>query len=374
LYGARPLKRAIERDLLAPLADGVNQYGEKLKLSAGVDVPASGDRIEVTVRGLPPSIAAAAPPSLAPSAQRAASVRRRAQAIARSPAVLDVRNNLFQLRRLLLRKDAHPGNRFVDPATRERVRRLSGIADAVTKLGEDSTRIEDELLLHVYESAPLSMAPDSIDAELSRLEGAAELTLLKLFCLRYDDPDQVTVALFGESHRDVFALARAYRRIALGLGAARDDDAAAVRVSWYGRHGRHLRRNFVDDKETESFLESHRSGVIGLVLAVRAADAAARFEEESGLHVFEEERDRDAHPVLVDTAAGPPDRYKPPKDVEFRSAIVGRRRRTYVQKQQTIQDATLGKEYRWLTRGFEEALAAAIEEALRMRTAGLIEG
>jgi hypothetical protein len=371
LYGARPLKRAIERDLLAPLADAVNQYGDKLKLSADVDVQA--DRVAVSVRALSPSAAAAQPPSMAPAAGRAAALRRRAQAIARSPAVLDLQNNLYQLRRLVQRKSAHPGRRLNDPASRERIRRLTAISDAVGKLDEDATRLEDELLLHVYESAALSMSREGIQAELGRLDAAAELALLNLYSLRFENPHRMTVALYGESHGDVFDLARAYYAIARGLGETEVGEAPGVGVSWFSRQGKHtLQRNFVEEKDVEKFLDSPRGGVIGLVLDLRGAFAAARFEGETGLHVFEEEKDRNSRGVLVEASVLPLGEYAPPKDVEFRSATVGQRRRTYLGKQQRIEDRGLRREYRWLSRPFEEALGAAMEEGLMGRTGALL--
>jgi ATP-dependent Clp protease ATP-binding subunit ClpA len=372
LYGARPLKRTIERDLLAPLADAVNQYADKLKLTADVDV--EGDHVDVTVRALSPAAAATQPPSLAPAAARAAELRRRAQAIVRSPAALDLQNNLYQLRRLILRKSAHPGKRFIDPASRERVRRLTTISDAIEKLSDQTTRIEDELLLYVYESAPLTMPHEAIDPELSRLESSAELALLNLYSLRYADPHRITVALFGEAHADVFMLARGYFRIAQELGPTENGESAHVGVSWFSRQGKHtLQRNFVDDRDAAAFVSSPRGGVIGVALDLRAAFTAPRFEDEAGLHVLEDEPGRDPHGVLVDTSLVPPGEYKPPKDVEFRSAIVGQRRRTYILKQQNIQDVSLGCGYRWLTQPFEMALAEAIDEGLRRRTRAILQ-
>ena len=46
-YGARPLKRRIERDLLAPLAGALNQYDARLKLEAKVVLAAGKVRVEV---------------------------------------------------------------------------------------------------------------------------------------------------------------------------------------------------------------------------------------------------------------------------------------------------------------------------------------
>ncbi len=47
-YGARPLKRAVERELLAPLADAVNAYSPDLPLEA--DATAENGAIRITVR------------------------------------------------------------------------------------------------------------------------------------------------------------------------------------------------------------------------------------------------------------------------------------------------------------------------------------
>jgi hypothetical protein len=183
----------------------------------------------------------------------------------------------------------------------------------------------------------------------------------------------MTVALYGDSHGDVFALAKAYYVITHSLGAPESGDGPPVGVSWFSRQGKHtLQRNFVEEKDVETFLDSPRGGVIGLVLDVRGAFAAAWFKGEAGLHVFEEEKDRNSRGVLVETSVLPPGEYAPPKDVEFRSAAAGQRRRTYVGKQQRIEDRGLSKEYRWLSRPFEEALLAAMGEGLRVRTGKLL--
>ncbi|MEW6284582.1 MAG: AAA family ATPase, partial [Candidatus Eremiobacterota bacterium] len=46
-YGARPLKRAIERELLTPLAEGLNRFGPEVPLRATVEV--KGDALSVQV-------------------------------------------------------------------------------------------------------------------------------------------------------------------------------------------------------------------------------------------------------------------------------------------------------------------------------------
>jgi hypothetical protein len=125
--------------------------------------------------------------------------------------------------------------------------------------------------------------------------------------------------------------------------------------------------------ETDPFLAQPRSGILGIVLAIRAPFARARFETESGLHVIEEEKSHNAHPLLVDASPNASTNYHPPKDVEFRVALAGQRRRTYILDRNEADDPVTAKTYRWSGRALADALAAAIEERLSRRTQAILE-
>src|SRR6185503_2020073 len=50
-YGARPLKRALERELLTPLAEALNEYAEELPLS--VEIGVADQRIKIAIKPKP---------------------------------------------------------------------------------------------------------------------------------------------------------------------------------------------------------------------------------------------------------------------------------------------------------------------------------
>jgi hypothetical protein len=326
-------------------------------------------RLAIEVRAAradePPAIRAPTSSNLPVSA--VSDLRRRAQALRRSPAAMAVQNELFTLDRLIAKKQAHPGRRYVDPAQRERLKRLRGIAEGLERLGSEATALEDALLLHLYEDAPLPDGIARVGERVRKLADESDELLLHLFTLEQPDPHSVTMAIYGSAAGDLFALARAYRDAARATA-----DDAAVGVSYYTRLGKHqVQRTTVDANETEAFLANPR-GVLGLLLAIRAPFARARFETESGLHVIEEERNKNPHPFLVDTSALAPAEYRPPKDVEFRVALAGQRRRTYTLDRLEAQDAVANKAYRWPPRAMWRAVAQAMDDHLRERTQGVI--
>jgi hypothetical protein len=70
--------------------------------------------------------------------------------------------------------------------------------------------------------------------------------------------------------------------------------------------------------------------------------------------------------MWVDASTASAADYRPPKDVEFRVALAGQRRRTYTLDRREADDGATGETYRW-TRGMSEAIAAAAAERLRRR-------
>jgi ATP-dependent Clp protease ATP-binding subunit ClpA len=369
LYGARPLKRRIDRDLLAPLADAVNQYAPAIPLVARVDV--ADDHLQVAVRARPSKADASTESStpLAARAASAASLRRQVQRLARCPAALSLHNELFTLDRLLKRKEAHPGNRFIDPVQRERRKRLQILADAITDLDHSAVTLEDALLLRLYETAPLPFQPGETLHRLAQLDAATRTLLLGLLALNQASPHLLTLALFASHPPSLFTLARAYRQAALDIPPAHapGDPAPvkpAVAIAYFTRLGKSsLGRTSVHPDHADTFLADPRPGVLGIALTLQAPFARSRFEGEAGLHVVEPEKNQSPIPLLVDTSSQASANSRPPKDVEFRIALAGQRRRTYNLDRGEAFDPLATETYHFPPRALHTAIHTAIHTA-----------
>jgi DNA polymerase III delta prime subunit len=377
LYGARPLKRRIDRDLLAPLADAVNQYPPNMPLTARVDV--AGDRLEVTVRARPGRVEVSGESATPPAVQaaNAAALRRQVQRLARCPAALSLQNELFTLDRLLRRKEAGPGKGFIDPERRERRRRLQNLADSIVGVEQAATTLEDALLLHLYEGAPLPVESREISNRLHRLDGDTRKLLLRLLALNQPNPHSLTVALYASTPATLFLLARAYRQAALEIAVFEGLDSArvapSVEVAYFTRLGKSsLGRTSLQEARIEAFLADPRTGVLGIALGIHAPFARSRFEAEEGLHVIEPEKNQSPLPILVDASSQVLSGYRPPKDVEFRIALAGQRRRTYYLDRGEAADTVTNATYHFAPRALHEAIQAAMEDQLGRQLEGLL--
>lgn len=371
LYGARPLKRRIERDLLAPLSDALNGYGDHLRLTAEVDV--ENGTLRSMVRALPAQTAGGQA-SLGGGVSRMQALRRSIQAVNRCTTVLSLGNELFNLRRQVVRKLAHPRKPAIDPAIRERLKRLEFIESTLNDLAGAVTLLEERLLLEMYEPGNSSPTLADPPAQLDALNQDYQRLLLQLFGLRYANPHLVTLAVFGSAHEDVFELARCYREAALSLVTS--GEPARVHVSWFSRLGKSsLQRNLIEENYSGEFLGEVRGGVIGIALEIHAPFALPLLETEAGLHVVEEEKEKNPHPLLVDAAARTAAEYRPPRDVEFRVALVGQRRRTYVRGTGTATDQHMGA-CRWHApaRPLWAMVLEAARDYLNQRVQSLLDG
>jgi ATP-dependent Clp protease ATP-binding subunit ClpC len=102
-YGARPLKRAIERELLVPLSEELNARGSKIVDLAEVKV--ENDEILVTLHPAPAGEGDIGAPKAAPAkpVQGIVNLRREVQSLERSRALLQLRNEAYRLERLIER-------------------------------------------------------------------------------------------------------------------------------------------------------------------------------------------------------------------------------------------------------------------------------
>jgi hypothetical protein len=411
LYGARPLKRVMERELLVPLADGVNGYSEKTRLRATVSATPQGLRVSVKARTEGDSYPLSPVPGgegrgegrFAPQSQRepltltlspeyrgegtvrrspatayqvahlaeqCAERRRDVQALQRSPVVLSLRNELFALERFATRearlrrkKKLPPG---YDAEREKRLAKLKALAARIDDFAARSVAAEDRALTAVYEDAPLDVS--AVEAELKESARDWRDLLLALYALRHAEPDHVALLVDGVEPNHVFRLAAAYRAAALAL-----DPRATVEVVWFTRHSpKQLRRHAAEnDAAGAAFLAEPRKGIIGIVLNIDAPYALPHFEPEKGWHVMQV-ANRPVAQCLVDTAT----RGKlthPRVDVatpmnEIRAPL----RRRYALDTGVVKDELLGRDLQWDGKDLAGLLVTAIGENLELELKSLV--
>ncbi|MBI3267988.1 MAG: ATP-dependent Clp protease ATP-binding subunit [Planctomycetes bacterium] len=359
-YGARPLKRALERQLLVPLAEALNAYDDDLALAAEARVAASGlavrvrPRLDAAGKTLP---ASQVHPGAVEAARQASGLRRLLQDLDRSPALLDLRNERFRLDRLAERPaDAARSGK----EEQARLRRLPELRTFLAELDASvSESCEVEEAARLAASGRGDAGPPDLADRLAAAGAGRRRLLLGLLSLRCRRPDAVILAVYGEDRTTLFLLAEGY----LAIARAHQYRVACCRFE-AGTSGRAagpaLLKTAVD--QPEHFPARPRDGTIGLAFEFSGPLAYPRLEPENGIHLLH--GPQAAHACLVQTTDGPWADYAPPEGIERRGAIVAREpRRTYDLSGRTATDA-FAAEVTWQRGGFAQGLAAAIEARL----------
>ena len=363
-YGARPLKRTVERRLLAPLAEGIGQYAPGLALAAEVRVDRDALRVEVQARVDEAGRVSRAPEAAGDAARLAlgcSGLRRGLQRLDACTAMTDLRNDLFWLARRRKPRAARPWSGPAAERGLGRLPRLRAVAEALDALLPRAIRLEDEALLAVYRHAE----PDAarLAAELAALEGECDTLLLSLYSLRFDDPGRVILAVYGEHPPALFELARAYHQAAVRWGyrvgvfrfamGRPEGEAAPV-----------VQRAPV--RRPAAFLAAPHGGLLGIGFEIAGRWACPRLEGEAGRHMLK--IGDHIHQCLVDTSPGPLSDYQPPEGIERMGAVADQpRRRTYNFHSRVAGDDRLSRSFRWRGRALEDVLAEAIGECLEQQ-------
>lgn len=262
-YGARPLLRAVERDLLAPLAEQMNRYDGRSALRA--EVTTDGNTLHVEVRARTDAAGREVTShrtdsSLSQSAEAAVDLRRLTQALERSACVRELQNELWQLEReqahfekaqriwlawqarldqappkIRARLAARIAAWHVRPADQERIARLSRLREVNHRLCElvNSARVlEDETLTTLYGDADgmAIFAEKFAGREQPLLTDLYDL-LLHFYCREFSPTDRVTLALFGSDHEWLLELAAGYVEVAASLPGYQSELAAYCLLS-----------------------------------------------------------------------------------------------------------------------------------------------
>jgi ATP-dependent Clp protease ATP-binding subunit ClpA len=392
-YGARPLKRLVERELLLPLSKLLNCRPPSRKSGTLIaDVHIEGTHIRVRLQEETKKQRDTTfhdESSQAARVKRLGDIRRRVQRLGRSSAVIELHNSIWRLKQIeqriiraarrakVTRRQAgilHTAQNPLEASALARLAQYQKLAGALNRLEEGTAAAEDEALLVLYGVASRQSETNSI---ASQLETGLHHLLADLLDLRYSHPNRITLAIYSENQRSLFELARGYFTAAYAVGMT-------VKIAYYTAglppdalkeegiiemFARKVAR--VEAPAAESFLFTAPDGTTGIILGIEGKSAYATYEGEPGLHAFIE--DKAIHNLFVHTSEISFQEYKAPPSLERRASINpashGERRRVYHRTEGYIADRLLDERREWQGNSVDaiRRLSATLKDLIEMQ-------
>ncbi len=410
-YGARPLKRLIERELLLPLAVELNNRpqpaaGKRTTMIAAVDVKSGHLAVEISGETKSGQDVL----SLAARVDRLGDLRRRIVKLGRSSAVIELQNMIWRLTELERRiAKAARRARLNTKILQKRFAQLNAAESAVlallpeyrrkiatlSELELKSANAEDEALLMFYRGETTALTAEhtqvvqAVETDLQRL-------LRQLLDLRHTQPNRVTVAIYSENKASLFDLAQGYydmaaatqMRVTISYYTSNASAVQAVRDS--EREKPKKLDGDVDDSkiikmfgrevvceeahQPADFLSSKPEPITGLILSVDGKSAYAMWVGEHGLHNFVAGKTN--NPVFVHTSDVAAKDYRAPSFLAQRGSIhaanAGAVRRTYQRTESYIEDHLLATRREWYG-DLPAVLAFLMERELQRAAERLID-
>jgi hypothetical protein len=403
-YGARPLKRVIERRLVAPLADRLCRLGAAKVRRLQVDLADGAPQIDAEV--LPAGKVSDEEQGTVAELTKVVDLRRKVQALVRSNALMRLKNEIARLRQLekqRLAKLKRRGKEATFEFTPEQAR-IMAQEDLLTRsetLLKDVRRLENDACGEYYSRRKVDLAGA---AELRRVveEALAEL-LFEIYRMQSDARGSLIVAVFGASRNRVGDLVEAYEHVCAGASAGIDRywlkmydpqlDQWPVRAG-DGRGGRKpssgpgpilrlLHRKRTDDDVPAKVVDVYRpephrfhsppDDVIGLAFQVVDSRAAALLETEAGRHEFVRVAGK-PESCFVEMSASGIFGYSPPADCGRAGSFADLAlRRTYDLAAEVCRDPMLNEEFDLRGKSIRDAVARAAAEYLVQRTWRLLD-
>jgi ATP-dependent Clp protease ATP-binding subunit ClpA len=425
-YGARPLLRAVERELLAPLADRMNRYSADLALDVGVTLAGAGLDISARPRTDPagrPVGSATADLTLVQAVGKCLDLRRQVQALERSACARALHNELFQLERAQerleraqqryaerqaeladaleeVRKIKLGDSPRVTPADQQRLATLARLRQVQGRLRDLVTRtctLEDESLLGLYAGEEqLTLA--GLEGEVDRLEQGLDDLLLTFHCRELPSPDLLTLALFSEEPLWLTELAGAYAVLARERGTRVEmvayrlpgkpsattaaptsqpeagDGEQAPRLFWRGDvlvaagSGKQPERELLKRQpvaDPDAFLAKPPARLLGVGLGLTGPACAPRFTSEGGPHLLRDPRRGQPVECQVVVSEAKLPAYVPPAGIARRGPGGGpHRRRIYDRGREHIEDTLLKARVPWQNVPLQGPLAGLLDRYL----------
>ncbi len=350
-YGARPLKRVIERTLLAPLADRLLHLPAQQRVGVVIDLVNGELNVALS------SITQTRPTPLEVSGMPAVVVtewQRRTAKMAHCPAVRRWQNELVRAKqfvdrehRRMLKRTAvgKPWSPPREHAARQKVvGELESFLERLQLLQQSFADLEDRCWLDVLrqKSRVAAVVPPE---ELQRLEKEWNDFARELFYRQFADPHRAVLTVFGGDRATLGRLAAGYREVCQSRGwTAREWEYTAVRteasfeaVAYEDPNDGPLFSRLTKKPADLQALPEH---VIGLGWELSGHGCYAELSGEEGIHRFT--KDSTANDCAVFISDETMATYRPPSKVGRRSATAkvtkADLRRTYQLATRSILD------------------------------------
>lgn len=277
-YGARPLKRVLERTLMVPLAEALNEVRHQQPLVAAVTL--GRGRLAIDVRQRQAANDDGATRHAVELAYAVLAARRRLSKLARSSTVSSLENEV-PLLALLERRSAKRG--WLSPQEQARLLRLGHLRRALAELGTLVQRmdaLETEALgtFHLaggFDAAALQKSQDEIHSEQLQLQR-------DFFRFSFAQPDDIVIALYSE-HRDwMQQLISIYLAHADALGGRLVGFEFVLPPEGRDVPDAKVRRD--PPKKISDPMAKPPGGWVGAILHLRGDLFHPRFKQETGLH------------------------------------------------------------------------------------------
>lgn len=378
-YGARPLRRAIERELIAPLASELNLYSTTEKIAVNVDVHKENLRFGFEREPVDKK-RSQFDNLLATNANRIAYLRRRTQKLESSEHLTELNDERFQLQRL---QERQIRGKWISAEDKERIERLPRIERFLKQAKDFSSELftlEDKILLDIYGK---SLKTNNFADDIERREDFLQSRLLDLLSLKSAKPDEICLAIFSENAAALFRLVRCYLvciedfecEISGAMSFTTIEQDEPPDFDEHGKKtdkilfGREVWRSQIAD--SANFFAKTQKETLGVILKITGKMSRPRFAPETGVHDFKIGSQSDK--VLTISGDFDLSKVRPNEQLATRGAIDNQtKRRVYQSEKFTIEDAPLKKDFDFDGRNIAQSVKFAIEELLQKTAANLI--
>lgn len=376
-YGARPLRRRIEREILAPLSQELNRRKSDHTLSARLSLSDNHLKVQVISTGERKTLSPFKMTRSEQNITQISELRRMAQRMLRGQALRTFHNEIFRLKKLSEKaKTRLQQGKSLKPREQQALEKLSNMQQVEEELGQVWQKMcdsEDGTLLTLYESQDLKSFRkpfrSSYAEQAQELSQAWRHAILAFYCLRFAVPDRITVMLYSKNRQTLLQLSQQYYQVF-------SEQEHDIQLFWLGcKPGEPTILKHHQERVPERFFEQSEHDIVWIGFKLKGWAVYPTYVLENGIHRFPVDNKKQID-CLVHTTNITGDTYLPPENLVRHGEIEHLPvRREYVMGQNILRDRAADKEFIFKGKSFSHALHQAIEASLyeKIRTL-LLEG